>query len=201
MMDEIVKAAMTKWPNVPHCFGWLALDARGQWRMRDERCQALGLPGDIIRHPSLISFIQRNYTHDEDGRWYFQNGPQRVYVDLEAAPYICTLSPTHLQLHTGTVLHQLHEAVMDEAGRLFFVWDHNLCLLEDRDIADCLDRIRDHQAQALSTEALMHWIEADQSSDLWLELPGIAAAVRLRKGSAQSLKSSYPFQATPRLDS
>ena len=28
-VDEIVKAALKKWPNVPHCYGWLALDARG----------------------------------------------------------------------------------------------------------------------------------------------------------------------------
>ena len=44
-MDEIVRAAIAKWPNVPHCYGWLALDARGNWRMRDERCQALNLQG------------------------------------------------------------------------------------------------------------------------------------------------------------
>ena len=28
-MDEIVKAALKKWPNVPHCWGWLALAHRG----------------------------------------------------------------------------------------------------------------------------------------------------------------------------
>jgi hypothetical protein len=87
-MDDIVKAAMAKWPDVPDCYGWLALDARGNWRMRDARCQALNLPGDIIRHPSLINFINRNYTVDERGCWFFQNGPQRVYVDLETTPYI-----------------------------------------------------------------------------------------------------------------
>ena len=27
-MDDIVKQAMAKWPNVPHCYGWLALAAR-----------------------------------------------------------------------------------------------------------------------------------------------------------------------------
>ena len=41
-MDDIVKAALVKWPNVPHCHGWLALDARGDWYMRDDRCQAAG---------------------------------------------------------------------------------------------------------------------------------------------------------------
>lgn len=28
-MDDIVKQAMVKWPNVPDCYGWLGLDARG----------------------------------------------------------------------------------------------------------------------------------------------------------------------------
>ena len=33
---------MAKWPNVPHCYGWLGLDARGHWFMLDDRTQALG---------------------------------------------------------------------------------------------------------------------------------------------------------------
>jgi Protein of unknown function (DUF2946) len=41
-MDDIVKAAMAKWPNVPDCYGWLGLDARGNWYMRDDRVQAAG---------------------------------------------------------------------------------------------------------------------------------------------------------------
>ena len=41
-MDDIVKAALKKWPNVPACYGWLALDARGDWYMRDDRTQAAG---------------------------------------------------------------------------------------------------------------------------------------------------------------
>ena len=33
-------------------------------------------------------FIQRNYEHDAQGQWFFQNGPQRVYVELQATPWI-----------------------------------------------------------------------------------------------------------------
>jgi hypothetical protein len=33
-----------------------------------------------------VNFIQRNYDHDAQGQWFFQNGPQRVYVELEATP-------------------------------------------------------------------------------------------------------------------
>src|SRR5690606_17620272 len=89
-MDEIVKAALKKWPSVPHCYDWLALDARGQWFMRDERIRRAGafpqVKGSMIRHEKLLEFIQRNYEHDEHGCWFFQNGPQRVHVELAAAP-------------------------------------------------------------------------------------------------------------------
>ncbi|ODP33138.1 DUF2946 family protein [Pandoraea sp. ISTKB] len=91
-MDEIVRQAMAKWPNVPHCYGWLALDRRGQWRMRDEQAQAEGTAGDPIRHEALIAFIARNYASDDAGRWYFQNGPQRVYVSLAYAPFVVRLT-------------------------------------------------------------------------------------------------------------
>ena len=81
-MDEIVKAALKKWPNVPHCYGWLALDARGDWYMRDERIQHAGpfprVKGSRIQHEKLREFIERNYLHDDAGCWFFQNGPQRV---------------------------------------------------------------------------------------------------------------------------
>jgi Protein of unknown function (DUF2946) len=90
-MDDIVRQALAKWPNVPHCTGWLLLDRRGNWRMRDEavqREQGLGTP---IRHAALNAFIVRNYDVDESGQWYFQNGPQRVYVELEYAPWVVRL--------------------------------------------------------------------------------------------------------------
>jgi len=41
-MDDLVHQAMAKWPNVPDCYGWLGLDARGDWYMRDDQAQALG---------------------------------------------------------------------------------------------------------------------------------------------------------------
>ncbi len=90
-MDAIVAAALKKWPNVPHCYGWLALDARGDWYMRDDRIQAAGpfprVKGSRIEHDKLRDFIARNYAADGDGAWFFQNGPQRVYVEHEAAPW------------------------------------------------------------------------------------------------------------------
>ena len=91
-MDDIVKQALAKWPNVPSCTGWLMLDRRGQWRMRDEAAQASGSSGVPIRHEALLGFINRNYECDERGQWFFQNGPQRVYVELGYTPWVVRLS-------------------------------------------------------------------------------------------------------------
>jgi len=122
-MDEIVKAALKKWPNVPHCYGWLALDARGDWYMRDERIQAAGpfpqVKGSRITHDKLIGFIARNYLHDDAGCWFFQNGPQRVYVELEAAPWVWRVQDDgSLHSHTDRPA-AYRSAWLDEHGRLF----------------------------------------------------------------------------------
>ncbi|MDB5763701.1 MAG: hypothetical protein JWQ21_2696 [Herminiimonas sp.] len=161
-MDEIVKQAMAKWPNVPHCYGWLALDARGAWRMRDERAQTLGLPGDKIVHAALLGFINRNYTHDDHGRWYFQNGPQRVYVDLEAAPYIARTDPAQgFLLHTGEPLPTIDAAWLTETGRLVLQSSEKIAVVDDRDIAQCIADLR-IDGIAVKDEQLLEWL-ADQS--------------------------------------
>ena len=53
-MDDIVRQAIAKWPNVPHCYGWLGLDARGQWYLRDGATQALG-GFDVARGKAIAS--------------------------------------------------------------------------------------------------------------------------------------------------
>ncbi|MGN6314890.1 DUF2946 family protein [Trinickia sp.] len=123
-MDDIVKAALAKWPNVPHCTGWLLLDRRGQWRMRDEGAQARGELGTPIRHAALIGFIERNYERDENGRWFFQNGPQRVFVELAYTPWVVRLAvdaggEATLTDHTGAPFEPAAAFIDDEGGVLF----------------------------------------------------------------------------------
>ena len=144
-MDDIVKAALAKWPNVPHCHGWLGLDARGQWHMRDDRTQAAGpFPnpkGSLLRHDKLIEFIHRNYAADAQGQWFFQNGPQRVYVELECTPHIWRLGPDgSVHSHTGAPARVL-SSLVDEAGRLYLVTDLGLGLVHSADMALAADRV------------------------------------------------------------
>lgn len=144
-MDEIVKAALAKWPHVPHCHGWLGLDERGRWWMRDAAAQAAGpfagpgatpaSRGTELRHEGLIAFIGRNYEADADGQWFFQNGPQRVYVELAATPWIWRLQPDGgVQAHTGVPAGTPQEALLDEAGRLYLVTPLGVGLVHSQDV-------------------------------------------------------------------
>ena len=141
-MDDIVRQAMAKWPHVPDCFGWLGLDSRGQWHMRDDRVQALGsfqsgvagAKGSVLRHDKLIDFIHRNYEADAQGRWYFQNGPQRVYVELESTPLIWRVEHDgQITAHTGQSSEVL-ECLMDEAGHLYLHTPRGLGLVHTQDV-------------------------------------------------------------------
>ncbi len=148
-MDDIVKAALKKWPNVPHCRGWLALDARGDWYMRDDRIQHAGpfpqVKGSRIQHDKLREFIERNYLCDDAGAWFFQNGPQRVYVELEAAPWVWRLTAdgqggVQLRSHTGQAADFL-AAFLDEQGRLFVHTALGLGLVHTQDMGDAADQV------------------------------------------------------------
>jgi hypothetical protein len=144
-MDDIVRQALAKWPNVPHCYGWLGLDARGGWYMRDDRTQAAGpFPqsrGSLLRHEKLIEFIHRNYDRDDDGQWFFQNGPQRVYVELEATPFIWRIGdgPT-ITAHTGAPA-RLEATLTDENGWLYADTDLGFGLVHTLDVAAAADAI------------------------------------------------------------
>ena len=142
-MDDIVKAALKKWPSVPHCYDWLALDARGQWFMRDDRIQRAGpfpqVKGSVIRHDKLLEFIQRNYEHDDQGCWFFQNGPQRVYVQLEAAPLVWRVSwpgeALRVQAHTGAPA-DARGCYLDQHGRLFLDSALGFGVVHSQDVLD-----------------------------------------------------------------
>ena len=139
-MDDIVKQAMAKWPNVPHCYGWLALDARGGWRMRDEAAQAAGAPGDRMANGTLVSFINRNYQHDEQGRWFFQNGPQRVFVNLESTPFIARTDPEQgLVLQTGAALDTVERLYLTQAGEAIVQAGEIVAQVDDRDVAQLFE--------------------------------------------------------------
>ena len=160
-MDEQVLRSLIKWPNVPHCFGWLALDRRGQWRMRDEYAQTNQLPGNVIQHVALNEFISRNYAHDSLGRYFFQNGPQRVFITLDATPWIARMIPSEsgpqLSTQCGTEI-KPHGALSDEKGNIYITGSIPQAL------SDQIDATIFTQTESLSV-ALLHDHDLDLFSD------------------------------------
>jgi hypothetical protein len=197
-MDPIVKQAMAKWPNVPHCYGWLALDARGGWFMRDERAQQLDLIGERIRNPALLGFINRNYLHDEAGRWYFQNGPQRVYANLELTPYIARTDPQQgLLLHTGAALGPIDAVWLTETGQPILRSGACIAALDDRDIAACLPHFQMH-GQNASDEQLLHWLDGSAAVPLtWNDATPRAQSVPVQRIARDALASYFGFVLRP----
>ena len=175
-MDEIVKQAMGRWPDVPHCFGWLGLDGRGDWFLRDQPSQdrgafSSGVPGakgSRLEHAGLIAFIQRNYASDEVGQWYFQNGPQRVYVELEVTPWIWRISDSQeITSHTG-IPAQFQSALLDERGWLYLQTSLGCGLVHTQDMMRAAQTAED-QAWELRTLAAQelpqryHYVQSPQN--------------------------------------
>ena len=157
-MDDIVIKAMGKWPNVPACYGWLGLDARGDWYLRDLTVQAQGrfpqIKGEKIVHSKWIAFMGRNYAADANGCWFFQNGPQRVYLQLELAPLVLGVRRLNLgetgagaaagfevQAHTGQDVGAVQSCWLDEMGRLYLLTEAGLGVVRSMDMDAAADAV------------------------------------------------------------
>jgi len=122
-MDDAVVRSLARWPNVPAVYGWLELDRRGNWRIK----------GDRISNVALREFIARNYAADERGGWFFQNGPQRVYVALAYTPFVVHYEGERLVDHRGRPATAL-ETWLDDEGSVLIRAEQGIALLDDRDL-------------------------------------------------------------------
>jgi len=129
VMDDIVARGMAKWPDVPDVYGWLSLDRRGNWLLKSER----------IGNQALKGFISRNYTSDSRGCWYFQNGPQRVFVTLAYTPLVLHFEGEALFDHCGRPF-SMERAFLDEEGSVLMQGKPGPGLLDDRDLAAYAER-------------------------------------------------------------
>lgn len=123
-MEPWVLKALQRWPNVPAVFGWLSLDRRGRWLIKDE----------LISRQQIIDTINANYGADEHGRWYFQNGPQRGYLRLAYAPFVLHANDGALTTHTQRRVEQAACVYLDEEGSLLFATEHGPGVLSDTDL-------------------------------------------------------------------
>ena len=192
-MDDIVKQGMAKWPNVPSVYGWLALDRRGHWLIKGER----------ISNPIVADFIGRNYECDEQGRWFFQNGPQRVFITLDYTPFVYRLKwdPTAdaaLETHTKCAVEEIRSVSIDEAGVVLIESEHGVGLVDDRDLERLLGCFTDAHGAALTEDRIADAIEQLQKgtpADLAFNYRG--KRVQVQPIASREVPARFNFVARP----
>ena len=192
-MDEIVVRGMAKWPNVPAVYGWLSLDRRGNWLIKGER----------IANPLVTEFIGRNYARDERGCWYFQNGPQRVFLDLDYAPLVYRIvspqgAPLTIESHSGKPVVKLDSAWLDENGTLLIETEHGIGTVHDRDLDLVLPHLADGTGNPPTEDRLNDLMErAQRSNDVPLWLKFREGRVRIGAIASREISGRFGFVARP----
>ena len=191
-MDASVLAAIARWPNVPAVYGWLHLTARGAWRLK----------GAPIANRAIVEFIDRNYGADEHGRWYFQNGPQRVYVTLELAPWIYRVQPDgSMRTHTGMRPQTLRQAALLDDGRLVLLTELGAGNLDDRDAMHVVPALCGPEGEALDEAALERALrDASELSVAARPLHLQGSTVPLVRLSVDQLAAAFGFVPVPQAD-
>lgn len=192
-MDDIVLRGMAKWPNVPAVYGWLSLDRRGQWLIKGER----------ISNPLVTEFIDRNYARDERGCWFFQNGPQRVFVTLDYTPRVYRIvspdrAPLALEASTGSPVFTINGAWIDEAGAALLETEHGIGAVHDRDLDRLLPHFTDGAGAPLAEDALdelMVRVQQGREAPLWLGFRG--AGVRVGPIRSETVAQRFGFRVRP----
>ena len=191
-MDDQVLRGMAKWPNVPAVYGWLALDRRGNWLLQ----------GEPIGNKTVTSYIGRNYERDSEGRWFFQNGPQRVFVDLEYTPFVFrtrgSADRIELEAHTQQRATALSGAWIDENGAMLIETEHGVGLVDGRDLDTLVGALVGADGAALSEDALeelMALVQAGQEAPLWLRVG--ESDVKVRPIRSSDVPARFGFTAHP----
>jgi hypothetical protein len=187
-MDEIVIRSMLKWPDVPAVYGWLALDRRGTWLIKTAAGRL-----ERISNPALIEFIGRNYGNDGDGRWYFQNGPQRVFVGLHYTPWVYRLDDRQKALitHTGDPAGALRAGWLDESGTLLLEGERGVGVVSDRDLPTLVTTMTDAKGRA--PDAMLEAIARGEGADCRL----LGQAMRIEPVRAVEVPARFAFVPHP----
>lgn len=187
-MEDWVARALARWPNVPHLYGWLSLDRHGRWHIKDEP----------ISRPQIIDTIARNYAADEQGCWYFQNGPQRGYVSLEYTPLILSLDADgSLRDHCGRTISAPTAGWLDADGGLVLQTEHGPAGLDDRDLLRLPERLS-AGGKVVDEQLLIAALEQPSGADtgLQLQLPRITG-IALGRLNRDELPAQLGFVRDP----
>ncbi|MEL0083427.1 MAG: DUF2946 family protein [Gammaproteobacteria bacterium] len=183
-LAERVLRGMAKWPNVPSVYNWLQLDRRGHWLMK----------GSEVTHPRLLAFINQHYLAAADGSYYFQNGPQQVFIQLALAPYV--FSPLNNQLisHNDKQVGAVEAAYLSDQGDLLLQTDIGPGVIDDRYLAQVEEWF---QVEGDRDSGLADLLDGRQNSNARLVSKGFNIDLPLKPLAIAQLESTLGFIANP----
>lgn len=183
-MDESVLHAMQRWPDVPAVYGYIGVNRRGEFLLK----------GHVVSHVRTREFINRNYTLDEQGRAYFQNGPQRAYADLEVTPWVYRLMDDgSLRTHTEALVAELREAWLAPDGDVVLVTELGPGLLHAQDLDALPGYLRAEDGVSLD-DALTVLLQGD-NAEVTLSL--VCGHARLRLLDTDNISARFGINTRP----
>lgn len=183
-MDESVLHAMQRWPDVPAVYGYIGVNRRGEFLLK----------GHVVSHARTREFINRNYALDDQGRAYFQNGPQRAYADLEATPWVYRLMDDgSLRTHTEAAVAELREAWLTPDGDVVLGTEHGPGLLHAQDLDALPGCLRTVDGVSLD-DALTALLQGD-SADVTLSLS--CGQTRLQLLDSNNIPARFGIDTQP----
>ena len=159
----------SNWPTTQDAFGWLSLDPRGYWRIKGKR----------IDNPNLIEFINKNYESDKHGRYFFQNGNQRVFVNLTIAPFVIRVidvNPLQFITHTGVLIQKIDRIWFDKKKMNFILKTGSVFgSIDDRDLSHVYNTLINSTGSRLSESEQQHATNDNENLlpvDMFLDYKG-----------------------------
>lgn len=165
------------------------MDCRGNYAIKGER----------IANPTIQSFIARNYACDDIGRWYFQNGPQRVYARLAYTPFVLRSDPNAphgLITHTGRAIEAPRAALLDDASAVLVAFQDSVGVIHDLDLAEIVGWLRDPRDEALDDSGMESLLAGESGAEgCYLRLG--TARVPLARVARTSVAAQFGFHPDP----
>jgi Protein of unknown function (DUF2946) len=191
-MDDMVRLAMARWPNVPAVYGWLRLDGRGRWLIKDQP----------IGNAIVSAFISRNYLCDDQGRWYFQNGPQQVFVALDYTPFVYRVwqnadGTLAAEAHTGTPLQGPDRCWMDEHGTVLLACGQCIGSVDDQSLVALAQALIGADGKPLDEDGLNHLIGKDGTSAIGATLAWNGRHILIERIARHDVPARFGFDPAP----
>ena len=191
-MDDVVRLAMARWPDVPSVYGWLRLDSQGRWLIKDQP----------IGNPVVSAFISRNYLCDDQGRWYFQNGPQQVFVALDYTPYVCRVWQNEdgtlaAEANTGAPIQGLDQCWMDEDGGVLLQWGPAIGSVDGQGLGALANALIGANGEPLDEEGLSHLIGKGGNSAIGPTLVWNGHHIPVERITRREVPARFGFDPAP----